>query len=356
MTTPPSSAKAKNGTPYEKSCYCAITLDPLHVGTGGYRLGRVDNTIVREPGTNLPKVPGTSIAGVARAYSAMSTKGKYGCAGKGGDEGKNHCGKEDCRVCVPYGYSKRGDSFQGLAQFSDARILFFPVRSMRGPVWVTCPSVLADFGLASDGAALTLCNKLGAEDSKVQTAVSNGKPLNLGWLYFVEPIPQKPVSWADDARVPDESKLVLETILERLVLVPDGLFSRVVNDNLEVRTSVAIDPATGAADSGALYSYEAIPRATVLWSEVVFSKKEFFKVGKAEITLTDDKIKESVWRGLELMEHFGVGGMSTRGMGRLRLLRLKPQELPAPAGPAASPSAGVSEGAMTPTEGGEHDN
>ena len=37
------------------------TLEPVHVGAGGYRLGRVDKTICREPGTNLPKIPGTSL-------------------------------------------------------------------------------------------------------------------------------------------------------------------------------------------------------------------------------------------------------------------------------------------------------
>ena len=38
-----------------------LTLDPVHIGTGGYRLGRVDLSIVREPGTDLPKIPGTSL-------------------------------------------------------------------------------------------------------------------------------------------------------------------------------------------------------------------------------------------------------------------------------------------------------
>ena len=58
--------------PFVKKTYFAMTLDPVHIGTGGYRLGRVDNTITREPGTNLPKIPGSSIAGVTRAYTAMA--------------------------------------------------------------------------------------------------------------------------------------------------------------------------------------------------------------------------------------------------------------------------------------------
>lgn len=58
--------------PFVKKTYYTMTLDPVHVGTGGYRLGRVDNTIIREPGTNLPKIPGSSISGATRAYTAMA--------------------------------------------------------------------------------------------------------------------------------------------------------------------------------------------------------------------------------------------------------------------------------------------
>jgi len=111
--------------------YFAIALDPIHVGTGGMRLGRVDMSIVREPGTNLPKIPGTSLAGACRTYAAMQESGKFPhCAGQGlpqesekKNEGDNlrykgHCGKYDCPICVIFGFSKGdGSSFQGLAQF-----------------------------------------------------------------------------------------------------------------------------------------------------------------------------------------------------------------------------------------------
>ena len=50
--------------------YLLMTVDPVHIGTGGTRLGRVDLSIVREPGTNLPKIPGTSFSGAIRAYAA----------------------------------------------------------------------------------------------------------------------------------------------------------------------------------------------------------------------------------------------------------------------------------------------
>ena len=54
--------------------YLGISLDPVHIGAGGYRLGRVDNTIVRDPATDIPKIPGTSLAGVIREYSTIYLK------------------------------------------------------------------------------------------------------------------------------------------------------------------------------------------------------------------------------------------------------------------------------------------
>jgi len=37
----------QNNKIYEQKIYFAMALDPIHIGTGGYRLGRVDNTIVK---------------------------------------------------------------------------------------------------------------------------------------------------------------------------------------------------------------------------------------------------------------------------------------------------------------------
>ena len=127
------------------------------MGTGGYRLGRVDNSIVREPGTNLPKLPGTSLSGVCRAYASM-VPGRYSrqengrsnsCAGQGQEDQQRHKaghgGRSTCPVCVAFGFARDRSGFRGLAQFADVRLLFFPgVFRPAGPVWVTCTAVLPD--------------------------------------------------------------------------------------------------------------------------------------------------------------------------------------------------------------------
>lgn len=310
--------------------YFALALDPIHVGTGGMRLGRVDMSIVREPGTNLPKIPGTSLSGACRTYAAMQEDGKFPhCAGQGRAKGsyQGHCGQPDCPVCVTFGFSKgEGGSFQGLAQFSDARLVFFPVHSLAGPVWVTCPSILKGLGVSETE----------PHDGKVRLAggVKTSGRLNLGWLMLT--VDDGGLS-LDASKFPDE----LKEILNRAVLVSNKMFSHIVNDNLEVRTSVSIDPATGAAAEGALFTYEALPRASVLMFEVVVSDPKYYRIAvqvkendetKTEycIPLSDsthpegdvERVKATVANGMKLFESLGIGGMNTRGMGRLRVLNL----------------------------------
>lgn len=363
--------------PFIPKRYYGLACDPVHVGTGGYRLGRVDNTIMREPGTNLPKIPGSSIAGVTRAFTAMAIqcgadntklfskegevlkinqkeyeKMKYlrpcfeviegkvktedgepvikrdqgneiylSCAGKGGGEGDGHCGEPGCPVCISFGFSKKGNSFQGMAQFTDARILFSPVHSMIGPVWVTCPSVLKELG---EDHSIT-----GDAFRPIGIDGISGDNLNFGWLML-------PKSTEGTIILALATRVGISDFVARMTgkmfLVPDRLFSRIVNDNLEVRTSVAINPMTGAAEEGALYTYEAIPRATVLWFDVVYNKPEFFRVRKGDrmVPIVHDSqdgepvewVRKNVEKGFPYIETLGLGGMNTRGMGRVRIVPL----------------------------------
>jgi len=331
---------------YEQVNYYALALDPIHVGTGGYRLGQVDLTILREPGTHLPKIPGSSLAGAARAYTAMRynryrrydpEKQKYvSCAGKGGEDGSEHCGEMTCDVCLPYGFTigPQNRSFHGLAQFYDAQVLFFPVHSMVGPVWVTAPGVLSEAGYdLSPEQALAGHQVRTAPGLVPKTEENRRRGLNLGWLFLDV--------GGDDLDTGSIWKAMglpagLEQVKERLVLVSDQLFSLVVDNNLEVRTSVSIDPATGAAEEGALFTYEALPRGTVLRFPVVYHNPRHYVFPRWENGQTKPEpfpdsqdiawVEERVVAGLRLMEYLGVGGMNTRGFGRLRILNLPPEK------------------------------
>ncbi len=244
--------------------YYLLTLDPVHVGTGGAQLGRVDNPIVREPGTRIPKIPGSSLHGMIRAYAAQRY-GKHQCAG----QGKNHCAQPTCPICYTFGHARDKEGGKaGVVAISDARILLFPVYSMVGPVWVTSPSALQDAGFRDDDrpSAYFEVDANGEGKARWPDALSAQAHLNLGWLMVERD--KNNSEWK-----PEElfKEVIPEPIRNRVVLVSDKLFSQIVNSNLEVRTSVAINPETGAAEERALFTYEAIPRATVLWMDVVVS-------------------------------------------------------------------------------------
>jgi len=304
-------------TSFQTVAFTGLALDPVHVGTGGSRLGRVDNTIVRDPVTRIPKIPGSSLAGVMRAYVAMATEGKYPeCAGlgqspAGGKNSRGHCGQANCPVCTVFGFARGQDSsggFAGLAAFSDMHVLLFPVATREGPHWVTAPEALRIAGIE-------LC---GADDDVVYRKFGSSNPLNMGWLM----LPTRELDRWETLEGELGKLHVPEYIVGQVAVVSDRLFAYIVNCSLEVRTSVAINPATGAAEERALFTYEALPRGTVLYWEVVCRNPKHFQIegGAIQAVCSPEDVCKVVSKGHEYLEHLGIGGMGSRGMGRLRVL------------------------------------
>jgi len=303
--------------------YLFMTTDPVHVGTGGYRLGRVDNSIVREPGTRVPKIPGTSLHGAARSYAAQLYENP---AAAGQDHNKVDNPDQD-PVCYTFGYLQKVPgqadktvAFSGVVNIFDAHVLLFPVHSMAGPVWVSTVTRLKEAGFTVNIEPTTWDMGTALLTWEHQDA------LNLGWLMLstggkVSVI--APSNWDKEPR--------WQAVQNHLVLVPEALFSQVVNSNLEVRTSVAIDPQRGAAEDKALFTYEALPRTTFMLAEVVlddYRNGEASRLFPKDKTLKDNALPGGPWKGpldvvvagLRMIEWLGVGGMGTRGFGRMSIV------------------------------------
>lgn len=311
---------------YKRQRYLFMTLDPVHIGTGGYRLGRVDNSIVREPGTKIPKIPGTSLHGAARSYAAQL----YETPEAAGQDQKDVDDPDSNPICYTFGYiktSKNGNNdsvtkaYSGVVNIFDAHILLFPVHSMVGPVWVSTLERLEEAGF-------TVTPPTECQTEQVLLNWERTEPLNLGWLMLsvagqATITPRTDTDWKDEPRYKAISKIVI---------VKDALFSQIVNSNLEVRTSVAIHPETGAADEGALFTYEAIPRATFLTSEVVLDdyrdRSENRPFPKDKKFKSNEDLPGEPWQcplcvvkaGFKMIEWLGVGGMGTRGFGRMAMI------------------------------------
>ncbi len=353
----------------------AISRDPIYIGTGGFTIGRVDNTIVRDPITRIPKIPGTSLAGTWRYYMALTLhsyfendyrinrkarksrleveRKKEGrkkeeeekievlfknnvkdwvlgfegnryaaikCAGQDDkpnlsveeskmlpiNEDAGHCG--NCIVCKTFGFSKQDKSQRGMAYFSDLNILLFPVYTRLGTRWITSKGILNSAGIKLKSVPnfedheVLVCDK----DDKKQNSI------NLGWLNFKVKNGESTVNVSNiKEQIGDNSAINL--LGEKIIIVSDNIIHQIINSNLETRTSVSIDPITGAAKERALFTSEAIPRGTIFYGNVRIEEHPLDE----ELPL--DYVSEALKDSKKYFETLGVGGMTTRGFGRLKI-------------------------------------
>ncbi|TYC00856.1 MAG: type III-B CRISPR module RAMP protein Cmr4 [Kosmotoga sp.] len=299
---------------YSVEKFIFMTLDPIHIGTGGTNLGIVDNTIVREAGSNIPIIPGTSLSGAARMYAAMFM-GDLDAAGIKRPESTEN------PVSYTFGYingsGQEQTSKAGVISFSDARIVLFPVYSSEGTIWVTTKAMLNEIGVYVYEAT--------PDEEKAYhlgEAGENSK-IKIGWLYIdVENLSVEKPKLDGLAE-----KIEWSVVEQKIYIVSDKLFTQMVNDNLETRTSVAIKPETGAAEDSALFTYEAIPRATWFISKVI---QDDFRTTGFETAMENyegnDRAKDwnspmdVVRTGFKVIEFLGIGGMTTRGFGRMKII------------------------------------
>jgi CRISPR-associated protein Cmr4 len=310
---------------FERKTYFGMAVDPIHVGTGGYTLGRADNPILRDF-DGIPKIPGTSIEGTARTYAYFQDLGENQACAKGKKTKEiQPCG--NCRLCVSFGYATDNNSRQGMAIFSDAKILFFPVASLVGPVWVTSPSKLNELNIPPETSWQNFDkSETAILSNHLKQKLEKTGYINFGWLLLQIAATNHNLSAEkafDEGSSFKQRGFDKQGIFDRLAIVSDSVLHQIVNSNLEVRTSVSINPETGAAEEGALFTYEAIPRGTILYFTMTYQNPKHFVIESKNL----NDVVSTVESSFELFEFLGVGGMGTRGFGKLKILGIdKKQE------------------------------
>lgn len=302
--------------------YLMITVDPLHIGTGGQRLGRVDATVVRDPINNVPKIPGTSISGALKFFFdlALRNSGKTNiCAATRGSDEKNEHNRSECPVCAAFGYTTKKLSMQGILQFSDGDLLAYPVNTIAGPVWITTAGRLCDLCGLGSGVELSQEEYIPVvPESPVFKEKNVVRPtLNFGWIMMECSKLSSPVSKEELEKIN-----IPQRYAERMVIVPEYVFCNLVNSNMEVRTSVVIDPETGAAKESGLFTYEAVVKGALFVFELtendyagIWAKVKHEEKGTSAALMLEAKAFPGV-------EAVGIGGMTTRGFGRLHIEKM----------------------------------
>jgi CRISPR-associated protein Cmr4 len=296
---------------------------PLHAGSGD-SLGIVDMPIQRERHTGFPKIEASSLKGALR----MAFENK--CL-------KTHPKRDNPDIIAAFG-PEEGDAQAAALAFTDARLLLFPVKSMKGVfAWITCPRVLRQFErdmqLAFPHFKLTEIPANPAEgkcillnkDSNLTIKSGTEQKIMLEEYAFTVQSSDADVINVLTKKGEEKGDMDLHYFLAYhvskdayfqdkmaadIVLLNDDDFTDFVQMTTEVITRTKISNETGTVQSGALFTEEYLPSESVLYS-LVMAAPEMKKGGRGADAMQKVFIDNKP-------EIFQLGGNTTLGKGLLR--------------------------------------
>jgi len=245
-----------------------FTRTPLHVGAGS-SVGAIDQPIVRERHTGFPVIPATTFKGVfADQWTEIVFEKKKD---KDGRESEVALGKRNVDEGVwLFGSEDPNNAAAGALQFSEAKLLAFPIRSAKGSfAWITCPLILRR---AAREGVLNAANIPTREpaDGEAMVAASSSVLLPSKQVVLEEYTFKKADGDAGPVAVDLQSILngdcVWKEVANRLVIVSDGIMSFFAQSACEVAQHVAIDDAKGTAKPGALFNQENVPSEAMFFA------------------------------------------------------------------------------------------
>lgn len=264
-------------------------ITSLHPGAGT-ALGVVDLPIQRERHTGWPLIPGSSLKGVLReACRAAESRKEMKKQGKQEPfawndwcEASKKADKTPELICA-FG-TAMGDTDKdvpaGSLAVGDARILFFPVRSIRGLfAWVTCPGALTRFKrdaqLAGSQAASGIPDivldpqketaAVVANDSKNKFPSAQSGAPNL----VLEDMDFMATEKAEVAQLAKKIPVDVPDFAQRIVILNDDFFTFFVRNATEVSARIALEYGTKTVREGALFYQEFLPPETVMYAPLM---------------------------------------------------------------------------------------
>ena len=310
-----------------------IVETSLHAGSGS-DLGIVDLPIQREKHTNYPKVEASGIKGAIR--EVLSTQPNLVQLGLDLNITSVEDDKYKKAIDLAFG-PEQGDLHAGALGFTDARLLLFPVKSVKGVfAWVTCPAVLERF--KHD---LSICEPSIMLDGSLpgKNQVSNGCDLIINdnkivleeYTFEVEKTGdcQTLADWIGENILPSDEvyNYWREKIRSSLVVLSDDDFCDFVTLSTEVIARIKINPKTGTVQKGALWYEEYLPADSILYSLALTSPIfQENNANKGIFQLTDQEKEENRDESEKVMEFFEdalpsviqLGGNATTGKGIVR--------------------------------------
>lgn len=299
-----------------------IAETSVHAGSGS-ELGLVDLPIQRERHTDFPKIEASGLKGCIReAFESSNKKIKF----------NSNEAKVNDNISISLVFGPEGEkAHAGAVTFTDARILLFPVKSLKGIfAWISCPMVLERFKKDLKLAGMTFNN---FSDFNTQNTIPNQSNLAIESKVILEEFTFEVkendttsnfANWLADKIFPKDNTYNYwrEKLKKDLVILSDDDFKQFVKTSTEVITRTKIDDATGTVQTGALWTEEYLPQETILYSLAMFTaprveddQKEIFKAETPEKEV--ELVVEFLKRGLPGV--IQIGGNQTIGKGFVRI-------------------------------------
>lgn len=256
---------------YKKSTILTFYAEtPIHMGAG-QSVSYIDLPVQRERHTSFPTLWSSGIKGVIRDLALRKWNDK--------DKVETIFGPED-----------GSSDFASCISITDAKILLYPVRSLKGVfAWITCPFVLKRFKEDLKAVAQNLSSQIpdfNIDDEKISISSNSKIKINSNevaleeFVFKVDNNQFQNVSGLANSLkkfLPDNP--LVQSLENHLAIVSDDVFKDFVNYAVEVRTRIRIDQAKGTVKEGALFSEELIPSESVFYS-LVFITDPYFGIGR----------------------------------------------------------------------------
>lgn len=248
-----------------------FTRTPLHVGAGA-SVGAIDQPIVRERHTGFPVIPASSLKGTfADAWNGELLEE----TNSRGEMKKVRVTKDGIASDAAWLFGSDSDrhASAGALQFSEARLLAFPIRSAKGSfAWITCPLMLQR--AVRDGVIpqTLLDGLIEPNEGQALFDTSNTGKLNLGSRLVLEEYTFQHSDWSGLPEISTalggllDADPVWQEVQHRLVILGNGMMSFFAKSACEVAQHVRISDETGTAEEGALFNQENVPSESMFYA------------------------------------------------------------------------------------------
>lgn len=247
---------------------------PLHPGTGT-ALGAVDLPVQRERYTGWPTIAGSALKGVLRDACRERARARYQ-----GD--RRAANEQDAELTAVFGPGAISESraHAGALSVTDARLLAFPVRSLRGVfAWVTCPTAIDRLiqDVQWSGMELESPPAVNNRPAHSEALVAGGEVVVKSEredTVVLEEFEFRVVGTCDGlARWMSQhiatDPLSSQRLSGHLVVLNDDDFSHFARYATEVTARIALNYDTKTVSEGALFYQEYLPAETILYSVVI---------------------------------------------------------------------------------------